>query len=168
MWSSKHLRRRRVLRKRASIGMIEPLRRPATRGSSPGQAVVEAALSMTFLIVLFGLVVSVGEFIGYDIGLSNAGAAAATAAFEQADLGTSGNPTQGAVAAVNQEQGSTSWTACGTTITAPCVSVTSTSQNTGGSTTVTVEQVTLHGTYTPVFSLLGITIPVTIQTAAST
>jgi Flp pilus assembly protein TadG len=136
------------------------------RGVSRGQAVVEAALAFTILVTLFTGVVSVGQYIGYDIGLNNAAGTAALAAATQADLGSSGNPTTGAVNAVNAEQGVSNWVACGSPVAPSCVSVSSATQSTGGSTSVTVEQVTLHGAFTPVFSLLGISLPVTVNATA--
>jgi len=136
-------------------------------GSAPGQAVVEAALAFTILVTLFVGVISVGQLINYNIGLVNAASAAATAASIQADE-TSGTPGTAAVTAVNQEQGVSSWTACGSPVVAPCVAVTSVTQSTGSSTTVKVEQITLHGTFQPLFSLLGVTLPVTVSASAGT
>ena len=135
-------------------------------GASVGQSVVEAALAFTLLVTLFTGVVSLGELINYNIGLDNAVATAATAASEAADV-TNGNPSSSAVSAVNQEQGVSSWTACGSPIVAPCVSVSQTTQ-TSGSYSVKVEQVTLHGSFSPMFKLLGVTLPVTVTASAST
>lgn len=136
------------------------------REASPGQAAVEAALGILLLVLLLTAAVSVGQFISYDVGLSNAAAAAASAAAAQAASGSSGNPSQGAVSAINQEQNVTSWIACGSPVTAPCVSVSSASQNTGSGTSVNVEEVVLHGTFTPPFNILGLSFPVTINAAA--
>jgi Flp pilus assembly protein TadG len=136
------------------------------RGHSPGQAVVEAALSFTFLVTLLLGVVSVGQLINYNISLENAAATAADAASIQADS-TNGTPSPAAVSAVNQEQGVSSWSACGSPVVAPCVAVATISHSTGSSTTVSEEQVILHGTFTPLFSLMGVTLPVTATAAAS-
>lgn len=119
-----------------------------------------------FWFTLFTGVVSLGQYIGYDIGLNNAAGTAALAAATQADLGSSGNPTTGAVNAVNAEQGVSNWVACGSPVTPSCVSVSAATQSTGGSTSVSVEQVTLHGAFTPVFSLLGVSLPVTVKATA--
>lgn len=128
---------------------------------------MESAIAFTLLVLLFSLVVSAGEFINYGIGLDNAASSAARAAAQQADLGT-GSPTTAAVTAVNQEQNVSSWSACGGTPAPPCVSVSSATQSTGTTTSITVEQVTLHGTFTPLFSILGLTIPITVNAGAST
>ena len=128
---------------------------------------MESAIAFTILVLLFSLVVSVGEFINYGIGLDNAASAAARAAAQQADLGT-GSPTTAAVTAVNQEQNVSTWSACGGTVTPPCVSVSSTVQSTGSTTSITVEQITLHGSFSPLFSILGVTFPITVKAGAST
>jgi len=141
--------------------------RGALGSASEGQSVVEAALAFTILVTLLMGVVSAGQLINYNIGLANAAASAANAASLQADK-SGGNPSNGAVTAVNQEQGVSSWSACSSPVVAPCVSVSSSTQSTGTSTSVTVETVTLHGTFQPVFPLLGLTIPVTVTATAGT
>src|SRR5579872_273590 len=146
---------------------VEMVRRPRLiGGASSGQAVVEASLAFTFLITLLLGAVSVGQLINYNIGLDNAAAAGATAAAIAANT-SGGNASTAAVNAVNKEQGVSSWVACGGTVVPPCVSVSASTQSTGAATSVTVEQVTLHGSFQPLFTILGINFPVTVSASAS-
>lgn len=147
------------------MGLVR-VRRSASRGS-PGQAVVEAALAFLFLAVLFVGAVSLGQLINYNIALENAAATGATAAAQQANM-KGGDPSTGAVKAVNREQGVSDWSACGGSIAPPCVSTAPVIHSTSATTSVTVEQVTLHGSFQPLFSILGVTLPVTVSAAAST
>jgi Flp pilus assembly protein TadG len=148
-------------------GVIIVPRRPrcaVLRSASRGQAAVEAALSFTLLVLIFSLIVSVGLFMNYAIGLDNAASAAALAASEGYSGGTASSD---AVRAVNQEQNTSAWAACGSPVVAPCVSVATLTQSTGGSATITVEQVTLHGTFTPMFNILGTSFPITVTAGAN-
>ncbi|GEM_PF-6218399 len=132
-------------------------------GHSPGQAIVEMAFGLPLLVLAFTIIVSAGQMIGYDVGLTNAAGAAA-----QAAAGAS-SPSTAAINAVNQEQGSSSWVACAGSgsPTPPCVSVSSSTQSTSGGASVSLETVTLHGSFSPTLNVFGIAIPMTVTASAS-
>jgi len=139
-----------------------------TRASSPGQAIVETAIALPLLVLMFAVFVTAGQLIGFALGLTNAAGTAAVAAAHAAAK-TGGNPSQAAVTAVNQEQGATNWTACPTSgnLTFPCVSVTATSQSTGNGTSINVQQVALHANFVPIFNILGVSLPLSVSAGAS-
>jgi len=137
-------------------------------GSSRGQALVETAIAMLMMSILFAVIVTGGQLIGFSIGLSNAAGTAATAAAKAADGST--DPTAAAINAVNQEQSSSAWTACPASgpPTPSCVAVTSSTQSTGSGTSINVEQVTLHATFTPIINVLGVSFPIALSASSGT
>jgi Flp pilus assembly protein TadG len=137
------------------------------RGSSPGQAIVETAVALPLMVVMFAVLVSAGQLIGYADGLTNAAGTAASAAAHAATR--NGDPVQAAVSAVNQEQGVSSWTACTSgSVSPPCVAVTPATHVTGSGASITVEQIVLHGAFTPIINPVGLSVPITVDAGAST
>ena len=136
--------------------------------SSPGQAIVETAVALPLMVLMFAIFVTAGQLIGFTLGLTNAAGTAAVAAAHAANK-TGGDPTQAAVTAVNQEQGATNWTACPTSgsPTMPCVSVTAATQSTGSGTSIKVQQVVLHASFVPIFNILGVSLPLSVSAGAS-
>ena len=128
------------------------------RGGSPGQAVVEAALAFLLLVRSSGGSDQCRSThqLQYRLGQCRRHCGLRS---RRSRGRREWRPIYSAVSAVNQEQGVLTWSACGSPVVAPCVSTSAVTHSTGSSTSVTVEQVTLHGSFQPVLGILGITLP---------